>query len=64
MFDIGWLEFLLLSGIALIFVRPDDLPQIIETLTKLINKTKSATKIAKNYIDEIACDAQVKNSKK
>lgn len=64
MFDIGWLEFLLLSGIALIFVRPNDLPEIMEGLSNIINKSKSMVRISKNYINEIVCDVQTKNSKK
>jgi Sec-independent protein translocase protein TatA len=63
MFDIGWLEFLLLSGIALIFVRPDDLPEVMEGISNIVTKSKSMVRISKNYINEIVCDVQTRKNK-
>ncbi|MCP4392917.1 MAG: hypothetical protein GY804_01405 [Alphaproteobacteria bacterium] len=63
MLDIGWVEFILISAIALIFIRPKDLPEMMEGLGNLAYKIKSTIRIAKNCINEIICDAKIDKNK-
>lgn len=50
MFNVGFTELLLLGVIALIFIGPDQLPEVARTIGRLLNEWKRATSDLQNTL--------------
>jgi Sec-independent protein translocase protein TatA len=58
MFDVGFIEFLLLGIAALIFIKPADWPQVIRKLTGLLHQLRHFGQEVTSEIHEIGQVAQ------
>lgn len=67
MFNLGFTELILLGVIALIFIGPNQLPEVARTLGRLLNEWKRATSdfqqtITQNITQEV--QSRVEDSRK
>ncbi len=63
MLDIGWQEFLLISLVLLIVVGPKELPKVLKSIFRLINKIKSLAYNFQNSINEISNEVEISEIK-
>ena len=59
MFDLSLLEILVVLAVALIAVKPEDLPGLAKTVVRLFRKVKSAVKEVQDTMAEIRDEADV-----
>ena len=64
MLDIGWQEFTLVAFVLLIVVGPKDLPKVIKSIFKFINKIKSMAFEFQNSVNEISDEIELSDIKK
>ena len=63
MFDIGWLEIMVIISVAIIVVGPKDIPKMLRTVGKYIKKAKSVMRDFQNQIEEVADISELKELK-
>ena len=59
MFDIGWLELLLLGVLAIIVVGPKDLPRMMRTIGQYTAKIRAAAREFQRSFDEMARESEL-----
>ena len=62
MFDLGWMELLIIGVTALIVVGPKDLPVMFKTVGNLVGKAKRMAREFKSTIEAAAEDTGLKES--
>lgn len=63
MFDIGFSELLLLGAIALIFIGPQQLPEVAKVIARLLNELKRATGDLQTSVFDISKDEILQKTK-
>lgn len=63
MFDIGWSEIMVIVMVAIIVVGPKDIPKLLRTVGKFINKAKSMVRDVQSQIEEVADISELKELK-
>ena len=53
MFDIAWSELLLIAVIALIFIGPKELPQVLHTLGRMVAKLRRSADDFRRQFEEL-----------
>lgn len=64
MFDIGWQELFLISVVALIVVGPKDLPKVLRTGARMLNKARAMSREFQAGLAEIAREAELDELKR
>mgnify|MGYP006170649963 CR=1 FL=1 len=64
MFDLGWMELLIIGVVALIVVGPKDLPKVLRSITSFVRKIKSMATQFHSGIDDLANEAEIANLRK
>ena len=64
MFDLGWLELLVIGITALIVVGPKDLPKVLRSITSFLRKIKSMASQFHSGIDDLANEAEISDLRK
>ena len=57
MFDLGWMELLVIGIVALIVVGPKDLPMMFKTVGKFVGKAKRMAREFQRTMDAAADDS-------
>ena len=64
MFDLGWLELLVIGITALIVVGPKDLPQLFKTVGRFFGKIKAMAREFSQSMEEAANESGLKDATK
>ncbi len=64
MFDIGWQELFLIGVVALIVVGPKDLPKVMRTAARLLNKARAMSREFQASLAEMAREAELDEVKR
>lgn len=64
MFDLGWLELLVIGITALIVVGPKELPQLFRTFGKFFGKIKAMAREFSQSMEEAASESGLKDATK
>ncbi len=63
MFDIGWQEIFIVATIAIIVVGPKDLPHVLRTVAKFVNRARGMVREFQSGLDEVVREAGVDDIK-
>lgn len=64
MFDIGWQELLLIGIVALVVVGPKDLPKVLRTTARVMQKARSMSREFQASLAEMAREAELDEIKR
>jgi sec-independent protein translocase protein TatB len=64
MFDVGWQELFLIAVVALIVVGPKDLPKLLRTTAKVLNKARAMSRDFQMGLADLARDAELDEIKR
>lgn len=64
MFDIGWMELLIIGVVALIVIGPKDLPEVIRTVGGWMRKARQMAGEFQGHVDQMLKDADLADVKK
>ncbi len=59
MFGIGWPEFLLIVGVAIVVIGPDDIPKALYSLGKLFKKFKTLSNEVHRSIEVMMLESEL-----
>ncbi len=62
MFDLGWMELLIIGVVALIVVGPKDLPMMFRTVGNFVGKTKRIAREFQNTMNEAAAESGLRET--
>ncbi len=60
MFDLSWTELAVIIVIAVLVIKPEDLPEILKGASNIIKKIKNAGVEVRNFFDESLKEAGLK----
>ena len=63
MFDIGGFELLILIIVALVILKPEDLPKAMQTFGRIIRKINRIGRDFYNLVDDVAYEIEEKEKK-
>ncbi len=63
MFDIGWQEIFIVAVIAIVVVGPKDLPHVLRTMAKFVNRARKLVREFQSGFDEVVREAGVDDIK-
>ena len=63
MFDIGGFELLILIIVALVILKPEDLPKAMQTFGRIIRKINRIGRDFYNLVDDVAYEIEEKEQK-
>lgn len=61
MLDLGFFEFALLGGVALVVIGPKELPGALRTVGRVVAQARSLARDFRDGLDDIARESEVKN---
>ena len=64
MFDIGWQELLLIGIVALVVVGPKDLPKVLRTTARVVQKARAMSREFQASLAEMAREAELDEIKR
>ena len=62
MFDLGWMELLIIGVVALIVVGPKDLPMMFRTVGNFVGKAKKMAREFQRTMDAAATESGIKET--
>ena len=64
MLDLGWTELLLIAGVAVLVIRPKDLPGAMRTVGKYVGQLKRMARGFQSQVNEALREAELDDVKK
>jgi sec-independent protein translocase protein TatB len=64
MFDIGWSELLVIGAVALIVIKPKDLPKVLRTVGYWVRHARSVAAEFQSSLEQMAREAELTDVKK
>ena len=64
MFDFAWSEIAIIGAVAMIAIRPKDIPVAIKTVTDVIKKARRMAAEFQTHVDEMVREANLDDVKK
>ncbi len=63
MFGIGWPEFLLILGVAIVVIGPEDIPKVLYSLGKMFRKFKSLSDEVHRSVEVMMLEGELTENK-
>lgn len=64
MFDIGWMEMLMIAVVAIVVIGPKDLPKVLHTVGQWMARARSVARNFQDQMDEMARQSGVDDVRK
>ena len=64
MFDIGWMEMLMIAVVAIIVIGPKDLPKVLHTVGQWVARARAVARNFQDQMDEMARQSGVDDVRK
>lgn len=64
MFDVGWSEMALIAIVALVFIGPKELPQVLRTVGKWVTTARGMAREFQGHVDDMIRDSDLEEVRK